>query len=282
MPAGPLDRGREPELQEIFSMATAAPNQSLPLFYNSIEPLNATQHGKMSVRAIDTLPQAGRTHAIPVTVDEFTLVQRHYPIVFSIGDSPVPLGLMGLNEGVNVFLDEHGRPSDPTIYIPAYLRRYPFLLARLRPDSDELSLCFDPTANAVGDYAEGEKLFDGDKPSEATNAILQFCEQFEAAGQRTAAFVDELVKSDLLMDGEVAIQPEGFDQPFVYRGFRMVDEEKLRNLRGDELRKMNQSGILPLIYAHLFSLSETRSVFGRQMQQGKAPAPAPQLSPEIA
>ena len=74
------------------------------------------------------------------------------------------------------------------------------------------------------------------------------------------------------MDGEVAIQPEGFDQPFVYRGFRMVDEEKVRNLRGDELRKMNQNGMLPLIYAHLFSLSQMRDVFARQMQQGKAPA----------
>jgi hypothetical protein len=94
--------------------------------------------------------------------------------------------------------------------------------------------------------------------------------------------VEELVKADLLMDGEVAIQPEGFDQPFVYRGFRMVDEEKLRNMRGDELRKMNQNGMLPLIYAHLFSLSETRNVFSRQLAQGKAPAQAPQLSPEIA
>jgi hypothetical protein len=273
---------RESEPQEIFSMATAAPNQSLPLLYNAIEPLNATQHGKMNVRAIDAMPQAGRTHAIPVTVDEFALVQRHYPIVFSIGDSPVPLALMGLNEGVNVFLDADGKPLDTNLYIPAYLRRYPFLLARLRPDSDELSLCFDPTVGAVGDFEEGQALFDGDKPSEATTAILQFCEQFEAAGQRTAAFMEELVKSDLLMDGEVAIQPEGFEQPFVYRGFRMADEEKLRNLRGDELRKMNQNGMLPLIYAHLFSLSETRNVFSRQMEQGKAPSPAPQLSPEIA
>ena len=122
-------------------------------------------------------------------------------------------------------------------------------------------------------------MFEGDQPSGATKAILQFCEQFEAAGQRTAAFVEELTKADLLMDGEVAIQPEGFQQPFIYRGFRMVDEEKIRNLRGDELRKLNQNGILPLIYAHLFSLSEMRGVFGKQMQQGKAPANAPQPAP---
>ena len=81
------------------------------------------------------------------------------------------------------------------------------------------------------------------------------------------------------MDGEVAIQPEGAAQPFVYRGFRMVDEEKLRDLRGDELRKMNQSGLLPLIFAHLFSLSQIRDVFGRQVEQGKGPVGAPQPIP---
>jgi hypothetical protein len=262
-------------------MATAAPTSNLPLFYSAIEALNLDQHGKMRVRGITTMPEVGRTHAVPLTVDEFTLVQRHYPIVFSVGDTPVPIALMGLNEGVNVFLDDNGRSTDPNIYIPAYLRRYPFILAKLRPDSDELSLCYDPTSGAVGDFDEGEPLFEGDQPSAATKAVLEFCEQFEAAGLRTNAFIEDLVKSDLLMDGEVAIQPEGFEQPFVYRGFRMVDEEKIRNLRGDELRKMNQSGMLPLIYAHLFSLSQMRDVFARQMQQGKAPSQIPQPSPAI-
>ena len=263
-------------------MATAAPTQNLPLFYRGIEPLNVSQHGKMHVRTVVNMGQIGQTHAIPLTVDEFTLVQRHYPIVFSIGENPIPMALMGLNEGVNVFLSDDGRPTDPSIYIPAYIRRYPFLLARLRPDSDELSLCFDPASDAVGDFSEGEPLFNGESPSEATAAILQFCEQFEAAGQRTSAFMEDLKKSDLLMDGEVAIQPEGFQQPFVYRGFRIVDEEKLRSARGDELRKMNQNGMLPLIYAHLFSLSQMRDVFGRQMQQGKAPAQVPQPAPADA
>ena len=257
-------------------MASAAPSPNMPLFYNSIEPLNANQHGKMKVRPIEKSTAIGSTHAIPVTVDEFALAQRHYPIVFSVGDMPVPIALMGLNEGVNVFLDDDGRSLDARSYIPAYIRRYPFLLARLNPTSDELSLCFDSSSGAVGEFDQGEALFDGDQPSAATKAILEFCEQFETAGQRTSAFVEDLKKSGLLMDGEVAIQPEGFEQPFVYRGFQMVDEEKLRDLRGDELRKMNQNGMLPLIFAHLFSLSQMRDVFARQLQQGKAPAPVPQ------
>src|SRR5215213_11919486 len=261
-------------------MASSAPNQNLPLFYNAIEPLNATQHGTMKVRPVEKSPFIASTHAIPITVDEFGLAQRDYPIVFSIGENPIPIALMGLNEGINVFLDPDGRPVDSTTYIPAYIRRYPFLLARLNPESDELSLCFDPTSEAVGEHDDGQPLFEGEGPSEATKAILEFCEQFETAGQRTAAFMEDLKKSALLMDGEVAIQPEGYSQPFIYRGFQMIDEEKLRELRGDELRKMNQNGMLPLLYAHLFSLSQMRDVFGRQMQQGKAPEQVPQPEPE--
>ncbi|MEO5611620.1 MAG: SapC family protein [Sphingomicrobium sp.] len=259
-------------------MATAAPNQTLPLFYSELVPLNVAEHGKMKIKAIEKAPGIATTHAVPATADEFALLQRHYPIVFSIGDQPVPLVLMGLSEGVNVFLNEEGKLLDPMMYVPAYMRRYPFLLARLRPDSDELSLCVDPTAGAIGDFKDGEPLFDGDQPSQATLAVLQFCEQFETAGQRTAAFMEELKKSGLLMDGEVAIQPEGADQPFIYRGFQMVDEEKLRELRGDELRKMNQNGMLALIYAHLFSLSQIREVFSRQVTQGKGPVATPQLA----
>jgi len=62
--------------------------------------------------------------------------------------------------------------------------------------------------------------------------------------------------------GTPPADPSDAAQPFVYRGFRMVDEQRFRDLHGDQLRKINQNGILPLIIAHLFSLSlirDTRS-----------------------
>ena len=102
-------------------------------------------------------------------------------------------------------------------------------------NAEELSLCFDPDSDLVGEDGDGPALFDGDKPSEALSAILKFCEDFEIAAQRTNAFVKELQEMDLLIDGEVTIQPEGAAQPFIYRGFRMVDEEKLRDMPGDQL-----------------------------------------------
>ncbi len=252
-------------------MASQAPT-NLPLLFNAVEPLNRQVHGDYKLRRIDSIPTLGQTHAVPVTVDEFVLASRFYPIIFSLSETAVPLALMGLHEGTNTFFDKDGKLVDNSVYVPAYIRRYPFLLARLTQESDQLSLCFDPTAGGVGEFDDGEPLFDGEAPSAATTEILNFCEQFEQAGQRTAAFMQELGDMKLLMDGEVAIQPEGAEQPFIYRGFRMVDEQKFRELRGDELRKMNQNGMLSLVMAHLFSLSLVRDVFTRQVRQGTGPA----------
>lgn len=251
-------------------MATAPANANLPLFYKDLMPLSSVDHADFHARALDRADFLIDQHAVPLTSDELVAASRFYPIVFSAGDNPVPLALMGLNEGINTFVDAEGKLVNP-VYVPAYIRRYPFLLARLRPDSEELSLCFDPTANAVGKFDEGDALFTDGKPSEATNNVLQFCQNFEEAGQRTSMFVEELKKADLLMDGEVSIQPEGSDKPYIYRGFQMVDENKLRELRGDVLRKMMQNGMLPLIFAHLFSLQLMREIFAEQVKSGKMP-----------
>ncbi len=251
-------------------MASTPQAQALPMFYKDLVPLNSKEHAKWRVKGLDNASFMQSQHAIPITSDEFMSAGRNYPIVFSVGENSVPLILMGLNEGVNTFMNDEGHFSEPA-YVPAYVRRYPFMLAKLRPDADELSLCFDPTTDAIGEYEEGDALFDKDQPSETTKNILNFCEQFEQAGQRTGQFVAELEKMDLLMDGEVSIQQTGVEKPFVYRGFKMVNEEKLRDMRGDELRKMNQNGMLPLIYAHLFSLQLMRDVFARQVSAGKMP-----------
>ncbi|MBB6123542.1 SapC family protein [Sphingobium subterraneum] len=248
----------------------SAPQASLPILYNDLVPLNSNEHTALRVRPTDTAPFLKNQHAIPLTIDEFVAAQRFVPIIFSSGDDSVPLALMGLNEGINTFLDDEGKLRGPA-YIPAYVRRHPWMLAKLRSDSDEMSLCFDPTSDTVGEFEEGDLLIVDGKASEVTQNILKFCEDFEQAAQRTGMFMQELKSLDLLMDGEVAIQVPGKEQPFVYRGFQMVNEEKLRDMRGDQLRKINQSGMLPLIHAHLFSLQLMREIFQQQVDQGKMP-----------
>jgi hypothetical protein len=254
-------------------MATQPP-ANLPLFYKNLMPLQSGTHANYRARTADKAPFFVGVHAVPLTIDEFVNAQRYFPIVFSVGDTPVPLALMGLNEGVNVFVDDEGALKGE-VYVPAYVRRYPWMLARTAPEAQELSLCFDPDSGLIGEFDEGQLLFDGDKPSETTNNVLKFCEDFETSAQRTSAFLAELKALDLIMDGEVTIQLDSEQQPYVYRGFMMVNEEKFRALPDADLRKIHDNGILPLIVAHLFSLSLVRDLFGRQMQQGKVPPQTP-------
>jgi hypothetical protein len=251
-------------------MASTPPNgqNTLPLFYSSLVPLSSQAHATFGLKNREDLAFTKGTHAIPVTVDEFPVVQRNYPIVFGLGDNPAPLALVGLQEGNNLYVGEDNM-WEKGQYIPAFVRRHPFMLARLQPNSEELSLCFDEGSGLVTADAE-QKLFNGTETTELTKNILGFCEQFEQAVMRTRAFMDELTKLDLLMDGEVTINREGLTQPAVYRGFRMVSEEKLQALRGDQARKLVQSGLLGLIYAHLFSLSLISPLFERQYAQTSA------------
>jgi len=247
-----------------------APQPQLPIFYRNLVPLSSELHGDWGLGERTDLAFARDTHAVPLTVDEFPIAQRHYPIVFGVGEGSVPLALVGLYEGRNLFVDERGQWR-PDTYVPAYLRRHPFMLARLTPDSEMLSLVFDDSWGLLSPAAE-RKLFNAGEPSELTKGILQFCEQFEQAIARTRSFMEELEKLELLMEGQAQIHNPGMAQPATFAGFRMVNEQKLQNIRGDQARKMVQNGMLGLVYAHLFSLSIMRDLFAMAHPETLRPA----------
>ncbi len=245
-------------------MATTAPSAQprLPLFYNSLVPLSPALHRNLSLADELPIDFARTTHAVPLTVEEFVIAQRFYPIVFAPGDPGTPLALLGLTEGENLFMDADGEWKEGT-YIPAYIRRYPFMLARLNPQAQELSLCFDDKSPGFTAGEEPGNLFDGDGPSGRTKDILKFCEQFEIAIQRTRMFMEELKEHDLLQPGEATIQAGDTPQAS-FKGFMMVNEQKLQELRGDQHRKLVKSAGLGFIYAHLFSLSHMRDMFAQR------------------
>jgi hypothetical protein len=252
--------------ESLTLMASMPPAQQFPLFYNSLMPLSSQLHPEHGLVERSTLGFSKITHAIPVTVDEFAIAQRNYPIVFGLGEAPAPLALVGLNEGSNLYVDADGNWQAGT-YVPAFVRRYPFMLAKITPDAENLTLCFDDSSDLVTAEASN-KLFNGTEASETTTGIMAFCEQFEQAIARTRGFMEELEKLDLLMDGEVTIQQPGLETPAVYRGFRMVSEEKFMNIRGDQARQMVKSGMMGLVYAHLFSLSQISGLFEKQQAAG--------------
>ena len=172
-------------------------------------------------------------HAIPLTVDEFPQAQRDFPIVFSRRRQPGAAGADGPQRGRQRVLRRRGQARPTTSTSRPMSAAIRSCSPSSTPDAEELSLCFDPTSDLIGEFEDGEPLFDG-RPAEPSTprALLEFCEQFEEAGVRTQAFIDELQEARPA-DGRRSRDPARTskpDQPYIYRGFQMVNQEKLREL----------------------------------------------------
>ena len=76
----------------------------------------------------------------------------------------------------------------PGAYVPAYVRRYPFILLE-NPEQKQFTLCIDEAAARLGD-ADGEPLFQGDAPAVAALRARDFCSAFQAQAVATRAFAD--------------------------------------------------------------------------------------------
>ena len=76
-------------------MASAPQNVALPLFYNDLVLLSSQEHSGWKSRGTDKATWLAGTNTVPLTVEEFPLAQRNYPIIFSAGDDAVPLVELG-------------------------------------------------------------------------------------------------------------------------------------------------------------------------------------------
>lgn len=226
------------------------------LFYKQPEPLSPELHSKLGVVQSDHPFRFAKVgHAVPLTVGEFPLAAVTGPIIF-VGEEKTPLAVMGLNAGDNMFVNDEGM-FEAGIYIPAYIRRYPFVFAQ-DDAAERMVLCIDRQADFIvegGDMPFFEK--DG-KPSDYTQRCMEFCNNFEQERQRTMAFV-QLLKDADLFETKVAnytpMNPDGTPgEPQKIAEYFGVSEEKLLKLPTEKYMELRDNGALGQIYAHLVSL----------------------------
>jgi hypothetical protein len=251
------------------------------LFYSRPEPLTFEQHGKMGVNSVAApFKFAAKGHAIPLTVSEFNVSAGTGPIIF-VGEEKMPLLVMGLNANENLFVRPDG-VIEAGAYIPAYIRRYPFVFANDETNS-QMVLCVDMAAEFVVEGGE-VPFFDADgQPSEYTKNCLDFCNSFELERQRTVSFVKLLNDLDLFELKTATYQPPAaadgtVPEPQKIAEYYGVSEEKLNNLQIEKLLELRFNGALPQIYAHLLSLVGWDRLVaiasGRQLQQAPQAANA--------
>ncbi len=224
------------------------------VMYSKPEPLNPQAHGDLTMVSTDApFAFAFAANAVPMQVTEFGPASLSYPVIFA-GVEKAPLAIMSIRPNENLFVTE-GR-FDPEAYIPAFIRRYPFVVAS-NPGDDRVIVCIDVDAHFItkgGDV----KLFEDGEPTDYTKNAIQFCENFEMEAQRTEHFVQLVKDLDLLVERKQTVQPANDDgtpgEVLEVADYYAVDEERLKALPADKLVELRDTGALQQIYAHLNSL----------------------------
>jgi len=124
------------------------------MFYENPVPLNKAQHAKFGVKQVDK-PYSfmADQHFLPLTAPEFGSASTSMPIIFA-GEERSPLAVMGIRSGENLFVDEG--QFQPDFYLPAFARRYPFVLAGDNAN-DRFVVCVDEKAECVTNKFERDR-----------------------------------------------------------------------------------------------------------------------------
>jgi hypothetical protein len=242
-----------------------------PLFFADLVAFDTDKHRGLKLPAERKhFAFAAQTNLLPLTFAEVGPVMRHYPIVLvAEGDAVSLVALAGLPGEGNRFVDPQGEWR-PGVYIPAYVRGYPFIALRPNPQADPV-LAFDPTA-ADFKARSGQALLGADgQPAEQLRGIMAFQAEYRQLAERTAVMTQALNDAGVLEEGSLQRQAQADGEAQKIGGFLVVSETKLRALKGDALQKLMEANALGLAYAQLFSMGSLNNVFNEPGAVPQAP-----------
>jgi len=236
-----------------------------PPGYGAVVPFDKEKHSQFTVKGEQRFSFANNLNAVFTTITEFVQCARSYPIVFSsFNDSEeyVPMVVTGLAKGENRFVDEQGN-WEPGVYVPAYIRRYPFCVVEIQAESDSTPqqlVCVDESALVESDTSFFE--VDGE-PTEGWQQFQNFMTEYESSRVATQAFTSKLAEHDLLEVFEAKAMHVSGQEYHMINMYR-VNEKKLKKLTAKVLREFMSKNYMYFIYAHLMSLDNFQLLLDRE------------------
>lgn len=237
-----------------------------PHFYQNVVPIDRHLHANWSLSPLADAGFSRGSHAVPLLASEFVEAAREYPIVFLRNAGQLlPVAVLGLREGENLFVNEQGQWF--ARYIPAYMRRYPFIFADVAEGETWLAVDGDyPGLDKTGQ--SGQRLFDQDGQETAfLKNMLAFVQGFQDDYMRTVQLCAELERLGLFK--EASLNTGG---QVSMHGFLMIDEQKLMQLAQADVFKLFRGGAMGTLFAHLISLGNINHLAQRQAEREAAAA----------
>jgi len=238
------------------------------LIYKSAVPISRARHANWSLDTGPNYAFSSEVNSVPLMAVEFPQAATEYAIVFAGTDEDVlPAVILGVRGNENLFLDREAHWNAK--YIPAFMRRYPFVFSR---QGDRFVLCVDEEFPGFNEEGRGRRLFKDDgTPSEYVENVLKFLQEYQAQFLRTQRFCARIKELDLLepMQAQVTVET---GQRLSLGGFMAINREKVKALSGDKLAELAKTDELELIYLHRQSMRNFERLRDRLEAQQNPPA----------
>ena len=248
------------------SVSTSGKVSGQMFLYKQPELLTPEEHGSLgftpSQRPYDFV---SGERVFPLTITEFSSAQRHYPIIFSNIDNPMPLAVTGLLDERNLFVNDG--QWDPMCWVPMYLKCHPFAFAH--EGGGRVAVVVDRGADTVTENPT-YPFFVGDKVSEQTDSLMRLCAQYDAERRRTVDYANKLKELDLLTTLRAAWTPEGKTEQEPLAEYVGIDTEKFNDLGDEQVLELHTAGFLAATYLQIYSLENWRYLMARREQQSRA------------
>ncbi|MDO8812263.1 MAG: SapC family protein [Gallionella sp.] len=223
------------------------------MFYEKPVALNRETHKNFKIAPSGDFKFAAKTNSIVLAGVEFIEASKEYPIVFAkiSDDVTVPVALLSLRNDENLYVNAEGKWD--ARYIPAFVRRYPFVLSGDN-DAKQFAVCIDEAYPGLNEK-DGQPLFDkeGENTPFLQNA-LDFVNNYQTQYRLNEGFVKKLKELDLFTEISAKAELAG-GKSYLLNGVSIIDEQKLLKLKQEDVFELFQSGYMGWIYAHLMSLS---------------------------
>lgn len=233
-----------------------------PFGYSEIVPLQKDR--KVRLLAAGQIPEVFRkANAVPISYSEFGVASRDYPIAFvsaEPGRAFSPVAVLGVAPGENLFAPNAA--WDSSTYLPAYVRRYPFCMARVTLNSVEQAdrlVCVERAA--VSD--DGERMFDdAGGPLPRWLPIEKLVRDYEVDVERAREMC--AILADYALLEEFTLQAPLKGAAISFGGMYRVEEKRLEFLNAAQHKTLIRKGIMGRIYAHLTSLDNFARLVARK------------------
>ncbi|RYX89678.1 MAG: SapC family protein [Comamonadaceae bacterium] len=233
------------------------------IFYERPVIINREHHRDMRLGPPPDMRYAAGSNSFLMAATESVHAMRDYPVLF-VGspDGKFTMAVLtGLKTDENLFVSPEDGTWRAGTYVPAFVRRYPFVLVDA-PEGQDMQIAGDASCawlDLRGEHKDWPRLLqDNGENTREMDELAVFLVRFHEGMKESREFATHLHSLGLLVPRWIKVQNGKVTSSM--ENFFVVDEARLKALDPDVTKDLTVRGYMGWIHFHLASLENVQKL----------------------